>query len=275
MKKGIAGFRLAMFCLCLAMIQVCAWRTDTHDASKQGKGGCISLPDYELVWADDFVGRELDWSRWKIRNPGARGDAFNSDKAVSLDGKGNLVIRSYISGDSVFAGMIDTENTFRQKYGYFECRAKLIHTPGIWPAFWLQSTYNGDQSEPSGSGLEIDIFEYFLHQHKDSVSHTLHYGGYGPTHKVVGPVKSALGPGQDGYHCFGLEWSPEGYVIYVDGKLTQTHKGQISHVAQFIVLSLEVDRRIAGELKRSSLPDQFVIDYVHVYRKKGDNYFMR
>jgi len=26
------------------------------------------------------------------------------------------------------------------KYGFFECRAELQKSPGVWAAFWIQST---------------------------------------------------------------------------------------------------------------------------------------
>jgi hypothetical protein len=35
------------------------------------------------------------------------------------------------------AGMLSTEKSFQQMYGYFEARIKISNVPGTWPAFWL------------------------------------------------------------------------------------------------------------------------------------------
>ena len=187
--------------------------------------------------------------------------------SIFLDGKGNLVIMTSIKGDSVLAGIIDTDNHLATTYGYFECRAKLTSVNGIWPGFWLMSKSNHDYSKPETDGAEIDIFEYFSNINKDSVAHTLHWGGYGVTHHVAGPVWGALGRTEDGYHTFGLEWTPTSYTTYVDGKQTCKTNQFISHVPEFILLSVEVDAAVAGPLNKAALPDKFIVDYVRVYKK--------
>ncbi len=35
------------------------------------------------------------------------------------------------------SGILTTQNSFAQKYGYFEIRAKIPVGTGVWPAFWL------------------------------------------------------------------------------------------------------------------------------------------
>ena len=231
--------------------------------------GKIPVKGYELAWSDEFSGNSLDRTKWNYRATGKRGDAFNSRNAVCLDGKGNLVIEIKLKGDSVLTGMISTENLFETRYGYFECRAKLTKINGVWPAFWLQSQFNKDHGTPEKNGAEIDIFEYFPNLKKDSVSQTLHWGGYGPTHKQSGVVWAALKKTADGFHSFGLEWTDEGYATYVDG--VQTYKGSelVSKVPEFIILSVEANKQVAGPLNRNELPDKFVVDYVRVYKRKG------
>jgi beta-glucanase (GH16 family) len=222
---------------------------------------------YKLVWSEEFNGNSLNRSKWKYRSLGKRGDAFNVPQAVWLDGKGHLVIEARAKNDSIIAGMIDTEGLFETRYGYFECRAFLTKTPGIWPAFWLQSSINGHNGIPSVNGAEIDIFEYFIHAKADSVSHTLHYGGYGATHKVAGPVWGGLKKTADGFHTFGLEWTANSYTTFVDGIKTYSGNTLVSKVPEFLVLSLEVNREVAGPLDPRQLPDKFIVDYVRVYAK--------
>jgi beta-glucanase (GH16 family) len=229
--------------------------------------GRIPLKGYTLFWSDEFNGQRLDPSKWQYHGPFKRRQAYNTPSSISLDGKGCLVITAHLEGDSVLAGIIDTDNHLNTTYGYFECRAKLTSVNGIWPGFWLLSRMNHDYSKPETDGAEIDIFEYFRQYKKDSVAHSLHWGGYGVTHQVAGPVWGALGKGKNGFHTFGLEWTSTSYTTYVDGRKTYTTDQLISHVPEFILLSLEVDAAVAGPLNKADLPDKFVVDYVRVYKK--------
>lgn len=229
----------------------------------------IPVRGYRLAWSDEFNGRKIDNRKWKYRQPGKRGDGYNDARAITLDGKGRLIIRAFQSNDSIFVGMVGTENLFETTFGYFECRAKLTSTNGIWPAFWLQSQKNGDNGQPETHGVEIDIFEYFRHNYEDQVSHTLHWGGYGITHKQSATVYSSLKPTRDGFHTFGLEWTPESYSTFVDGVKTNTTNSLISKIPEFIILSVEVNKAIAGPLEIRNLPDSFIVDYVRVYKKSG------
>jgi beta-glucanase (GH16 family) len=227
----------------------------------------IPVAGYRLTWSDEFDGKTLDGTKWKYRALGQRGDAINTESSVYLDGRGNLVIEAGSVKDKIYAGIIDTEGLFETRYGYFECRAKLPMIAGIWPAFWLQSSSNRDDTEPATAGAEIDIFEYFHHERRDTVSHSLHWGGYGRTHKVAGPVLGPMKKTNDSYHVFGLEWTPDSYSTFVDGVKTYTGNTLISGVPEFIVLSLEVNQQVAGPLDRRDLPGKFIVDYVRVYKK--------
>lgn len=220
-----------------------------------------------LVWSDEFSGDKLDESKWSYVL-GKRRDAVNVKEMVRLDGRGNLVIKVSADPSQIFAGMIQTDPHFLKRYGYFECRAKLTRAKGCWPAFWLLSNGNQTGTTPATGGVEIDIFEYFPHLHKDKISHNLHWGGYAETHKEIGlffvPIQQTL----DGFHTFGLEWTDSTYVTYVDGRETARLSEHISKVPQFLILSMECDAGFAGPLDRASLPDSLVVDYVRVYERK-------
>jgi beta-glucanase (GH16 family) len=228
----------------------------------------VSGKEYRLVWKDEFNGLQLDRTKWNYRGTGKRGDAFNSRTAITLDGQGHLVIKVFKSVDSIITGMIDTERLFETRYGYFECRAALTSINGIWTAFWLQSSANRDHGTPELNGAEIDIFEYFHHVKRDSVAHTLHWGGYGPTHKMAGPVWVPVKKTSDGFHTFGLEWTENSYTTFVDGVKTYTGNVYISKVPEFMILSIEVNKAIAGVLNPIDLPDLFIVDYVRVYERQ-------
>jgi beta-glucanase (GH16 family) len=227
----------------------------------------VDLDKYRLIWRDEFDGSKLDPRKWSLRSPGRRGDAINDAAAISLDGKGCLLLRAGIQNGLLVSAMIHTEGLFSFRYGYFECRAKLNRVPGLWSAFWLQSSGNQTGGTPERNGAEIDIFEYFPHVRSDAVSHAIHWGGYGTSHRVQGPVYSLLKPSTDGFHVFGLLWTHEGYTIFVDGEKTQESNLLVAHVKEFIVLSLEANTRVSGMVNTHELPDYFVVDYVRVFQK--------
>ena len=97
-----------------------------------------------------------------------------------------------------------------------------------------------------------------------------------------GRVKYDLEPTEDGWHYFGMDWQPDGYVFYCDGKQVSRCNAHVSHVPQFILLTTEVRgyRRILqmkergddlseakfavkGELE----DDAFIVDFVRVFDK--------
>ena len=222
-----------------------------------------------MAWYDEFNGKQLNFNKWNHRGLGKREDAYITKDAVKLNGKGQLIIKAYSRNDSVFTGMISTENIFKTKYGYFECRVKLAKAAGTISAFWLQSPLiNTPNGVPETSGAEIDIFEYLPHSNKSHVAHTLHWGGYAAsTHKVAGPVLGKLGQPLDGFHTIGFEWTETSYKTFVDGVVTYTGNQNISKKPEFMVLSLGVNTLSAGPLQMKDLPAQFVVDYVRVYKK--------
>jgi beta-glucanase (GH16 family) len=229
----------------------------------------IPVEGYRLYWNDEFDGKSLNKTKWGYRGLGKRDDAYITAESVKLDGKGHLIMEVFKRNDSVFTSMISTVNIFETTYGYFECRVKFTHTPGTFPSFWLQSpTINTPNGTPEKDGAEIDIFEYYPHLNKDHVSHAMHWGGYGASHRMEGPIWGKLDNTADDFHTIGFEWTEKSYTTFVDGKKTFTGNQLISHVPEFLILSVGVSKTAAGPLKVENLPDQFMVDYIRVYKKK-------
>lgn len=169
------------------------------------------------------------------------------------------------NGDSIFVGAVGTQNLFMTKYGYFECRAQLQKSKGNWAAFWIQSPGISKGEDPALFGTEIDIMEYFKKNGDNFISHNL-YWAYGPNQQSIGGVLSLVEGISKGFHTFSLEWTPEKYSFFVDGiKYYETNKA-ISHIDEYIILSMELPHKIE-ELSESVFPDIFKIDYVKVYKK--------
>jgi len=69
----------------------------------------------------------------------------------------------------------------------------------------------------------------------------------------------------DGWHTYGLWWSDDAYIFYVDGKeVWRTSDGGICEEPLYIKLSDEIGTW-AGDIKEADLPDPFYVDYVRVY----------
>src|SRR3546814_489286 len=107
------------------------------------------LASFALVWQDEFEGTSLDLDKWNYRAEGTlRNHASVSRGTISLDGKGNLIIR--VTKDekgNYFVGQTGTEGLYQTRYGYFECRARMNKQMGPHVAFWLQSNTMGIETD--------------------------------------------------------------------------------------------------------------------------------
>ncbi|MFT3750608.1 MAG: glycoside hydrolase family 16 protein [Agriterribacter sp.] len=130
---------------------------------------------YTLYWQDEFNGNALDTTKWEIRGIGPRALGHVSKEAVTI-GDGYLYLHALKRNDSMFISAVGTQNKFMTTYGYFECRAQLQQSPGVWGAFWLQSPKLAGGDNPALYGAEVDIMECFRKLGDDIVSHNVHWG---------------------------------------------------------------------------------------------------
>ncbi len=216
---------------------------------------------WKLVWSDEFNGSALDESKWNILE-GRRHDGWWSPKAISLDGKGCLLISVLKDGDKFLDGCINTKGKFERAYGFYVARIRYQRQQGHWSAFWLHNDSVSKVGDEGRDGTEIDIMEKpWL---DDRVTHNLHWDGYGKDHKTAGATVKVPGVMQ-GFHTFALLWTPDQYVFFVDGKETwRTAAGGVCRVPLYIKLSDETGPW-GGDIKKASLPDDFAVDYVRVY----------
>ncbi|MBU0640893.1 MAG: right-handed parallel beta-helix repeat-containing protein [Planctomycetes bacterium] len=246
--------------------------------------GFLQHDDYALVWQDEFegpIGTPPDSARWAPRHLGPRRDAINVAEAARLDGQGHLLITTtcheptatrpaatLFATSEYHTGMISTAGKFEPTFGYFECRYKTQTQPGHWSAFWLQSpTMGSPVGNPASAGVEIDVIEYLATpKYRDRALHTIHWDGYGEDHKsrhINKPVPR-LG---EGFHTFGLEWTPQEYIFYVDGQETGRMREAVSQRGEFLILSAEVGEW-ADDIADAKLPDAMAVDYVRVWQRQ-------
>ncbi len=247
----------------------------SHAAPPSGAG-------WHLAWNDEFNGTTMDTAKWRHWLLGARRDAVNSPSAVAVAG-GALTISTYTSGGIHYTGMISTQNTYQYTYGYIEARINYDSAPGMWSAFWMQSDTMGNPiGSPNTAGTEIDICE---HRSIDSAGNNInsrvvgniHWDGYGTAKRSTGYTSPDLGLG-DGFHIYGMEWTPTQQKFYINGILRWTiNNGENSPVSQrseFIILSSEVSNGswagaipAGGYGSPAAAATRMVVDYVRVYQR--------
>ncbi|MCR5484985.1 MAG: glycoside hydrolase family 16 protein [Clostridiales bacterium] len=246
----------------------------------------IDLNDYELVFSDEFDGDKVNTDIWDVHNSAGirKGGYWTFDQASVRDG--NLVIRTEYKEDGAFgAGWytcgLATQHRFEHKYGYYECRCILPKGKGMWSAFWLMNPNVNKTNGHGREGSEIDIFEspYYFLPGKASrlVTSNIHYNGYELKTKYRNVVISKLdNDPYENYNTYGLLWTPEEYIFYVNGhEVGRSKFGGVSQAEEYLILSCEIDGAAAsptygwsGHIKQNGGEDfsaEFLVDYVRVY----------
>jgi beta-glucanase (GH16 family) len=234
------------------------------------------------AWVEDFNGTILDTTIWTMHNPEVRHDGYNDTTSFGLDGAGNFVNKVYsdtVNGKVTHhAGMIRTKQLFQ--YGRFEASVSFVNSSGSWSAFWMQTPSMANPiGNPQAAGMEIDIIETL---HNDGAAYeNLHWDGYGADHKHAGNKTGNLGVNSGKFHIYALEWTPDYYKFYVDGKLMWTYSKNVSRRSEFIILSSEIrnftDGSWAGLIPatgfgtRNNTTTVMKVDYVKWYKLKPGN----
>ena len=218
---------------------------------------------WNLVWQDEFSGEKLDGDKWQVPDQRRR-DAWWTPRAVEVDGDGHLVIKAFKEDGKYFDACVRTRNRFEKAFGYFTARIRLQEYGGHWTAFWMWDPKMTRIGHKGMDGTEIDIMEKpWL---DERVQHTLHWDGYGKHHGSAGHVSKNPGI-MEGWHTFSLLWTPDEYVFYVDGEEEwRTSAGGVCQVPLYLKLSDEIEfDGWAGDIRDSTVPDEFLTDYVRVY----------
>jgi len=111
----------------------------------------------------------------------------------------------YLGGYQYTSGMLNTQNSFSQTYGYFEMRAELpAGGQGLWPAFWLLPENNGWPPE-------IDVLEQVDGSNTNIFSTVHDASGNAGGNVNVGDTST-------GFHTYGVLWTPQTLTFYFDGR---------------------------------------------------------
>ncbi len=274
--------------------------------------GAASTPVSTDSWGtdadfvDNFTGRRLDTKQWQHRQtfyePASRRTCAKGDpKAVKVR-RGTAQLSVVVDKSrktrckppkpnnpkKVFGKFkwrlnanIGTQQTHSITYGVVAARIKFQPLQGQHASLWMQPKYLNGSRNPSVSGTEIDIIEWFG---KDTPGGGLTSFIYGPT-ASGGQKKVALG-GKSGfikdpaqyltsekddwykrYHVFSVEWSPSGYIFRIDGMETGRINKAVSGVPEYPILSLlssDYELKKIGDEK--NLPQTMNVDWIHTWQ---------
>lgn len=236
-----------------------------------------ALPGWELVWQDEFAGESLDRSKWGFDlGGGGWGNnelQFYTDRPenVRVTG-GQLIIEARAEewrGWDYTSARLKTQALHAWTYGRIEARMKLPTGRGIWSAFWMLGEDIATAGWPRSG--EIDIMENIGAPH--TIYGTLHGPGYSGGDGVGAAYTRMDIDFAAEFHTFAVEWRPEEIRWFVDDALFfQINAGDtpgpwVYDHPFFILLNLAVGGNWPGSPDAStSFPQQFVIDYVRVYR---------
>jgi beta-glucanase (GH16 family) len=230
-------------------------------------------PGWDLVWADEFDGPNVNTAKWSISNGAANVNQeleyySNSSKNVFIQ-NGCLVLRAIkedFGGRNYTSGKMTSAGKGDWLYGRFEVRAKLNNGQGMWPAIWMMPTDGAYGGWPSSG--EMDIMELLGHQ-PNRVYGTIHWATNGAHQQAGSSYTLKTGTFADTFHVFGYEWEAGKQRWYVDDSLyfSTTH-GQPLDKRFFYILNVAVGGSWPGNPNSTTVfPNDMLVDYARVYRK--------
>ncbi len=176
------------------------------------------------------------------------------------------------------SGYLDTYGLWTQRYGYFEARVKVPRAPGLWPAFWMMPDRGekaGEQwkrQDTANGGMEFDILEHLSRWGEHRFNIAMHYDGYAKDHRALGSERVYAEPDKDGFVTCGLLWSPGLLVYYYNGREVLRWKNpRVSNVPAILMFTMPIGGWDNNDLDDTTLPADFVVDYVRVWQLKGKN----
>ena len=123
----------------------------------------------------------------------------------------------------------------------------------------------GDSPEPAeGKRFEIDINEG---HYPNEINTTIHNLTDKPMKSVYDVFAYDDIDFSKEFHIFGLEWTPEEFVFFLDGKEIWRAKNEIAYSPATLLLSLAILPG-AGEVTDAIDGTYMEVDYVRVYEAK-------
>ena len=241
---------------------------------------------YDLLFADEFDGTELDEAKWKFDiGTGSSGwgnneSQFYTDRNVKVQ-DGVLTIRARsedLAGRSYTSSRIKSQGLFDFQYGRVDVRAALPKGQGLWPAIWMLGANFTEVGWPMSG--EIDIME-LVGNNDQRVYGTAHWNNGG----VSAPYSPAMYGGSfdldsgsffEQYHVFSLVWTANKLTWLVDDEVY--HEMALDDSANlapfresfFLIMNVAVGGNWPGYPDPADddvvFPQEMIVDYIRIFQ---------
>ncbi len=239
---------------------------------------------YELVFSDEFNSTSIDSEKWNVENGAivGYGDAaalmyFNPGN-VKANGS-NLSICTDLSEEGYRSGHVTTEDSFSFKYGYVEVRASFRATPGLWLKMYLTN-----QNDGKDKISQIDVFNSLgsidsvfasagILESKEYYSNYLKFNETSYEANRTGALDDERILDGEGYHTYGVEWTPQYIRFFIDGVSYGTvdissSKYEDLHTEMYLdfLVGVNLTEQVAVD-EMAMWPINLDIDWVRVYQR--------
>lgn len=167
-------------------------------------------------------------------------------------------LKNIVRGQPYTSGLITTEKSFSQLYGYFEIRAKLPKGQGYFPAFWLLPS--GRPNPP-----EIDVMEN-LGRDPNLIYCTAHFSdSAGKSAQIA--FKISVPDVSADFHVYGLLWTATELVWFFDDKEVARTANPGINTPMYMLANLAIGGRWGGAPAEGTVfPGVMEIDYIRAYK---------
>lgn len=238
----------------------------------------LDLTGYERVIYDEFDGDSLNEDIWHCRGSYKERCGYTSPSQIRVE-NGNLIITGEYLTDGEFGeGWYSAEvalNEWQNCGTYLEIKCRCNKDKGFWSAFWMQSEHSYDHEISAGGvgGAEIDIFEAMgadnkLKKNQSCVTQTVWYNGGDDNPDDLDKVSLGTYYADDiydTYNTYGLMWTEDEYIFYINGKETNRTSTAVSHAPEYLLISLCIPDELNFD---HDYKTEFIVDSVSVYRQK-------
>jgi beta-glucanase (GH16 family) len=261
----------------------------------KGVENSIEKTGWTLAFNDEFDQGKLDRKKWRtdsyvglrfhpgnIIDRGVAPDMYYGDNMFEFEGSimrqkvdNNPITVNYTDWDGkdwgkytipYRVGQIDSSNSFRQMYGYWEIRSKITSEPGSWPAFWMVSI---DEYPP-----ETDVYEIYTSDKRGmkTFASNFHWRN-NPDNKDDKKRMDAMSHRvldvSEDFHTYAWEWKKDKMKIYYDNVLVRVYSNPRT-LANFrtpmhIIINGAV--QVDNGADKANYPNYHEVDYVRVYNK--------
>ena len=119
-------------------------------------------------------------------------------------------LKQVLFNNEYVSGILTSQNSFSQKYGYFEIRSKVPAGTGVWPAFWMLAN-------DGGWPPELDVLEG-RGQRPGDLAMTTHW-----RLPSTGKIEScgfdfAQPDAAMAFHDYGVLWLKDRVIYFIDRK---------------------------------------------------------